>query len=496
MQIQILRKDELSTLKELISGYTGFTFSDSREHTLRQALAAFCKDLNCTSLVQFEQMLRGDSELMRKFSESLLIHETYFFRERGSLEQLVSLLQNKCGDADADHPVRIWSAGCSTGEEPYSIALLLLEGSLKANFRIVATDISQQALNHANIAQYSDWSLRSLNEVQKEKYFEKGIKTFRLKDDNASKRVTFVKANLTADYQLSSEWSALDAIVCRNVLIYFEPQSIEKIARMFFDHLKPGGILLTGASDPPLAGAANFEIEYTRSGIVYRKPESNAYQIHSPKTQNATVENFAKSQATQSVSDRKPVTGPVAASRRSQSAPAASRKSLNSRSSAANRSIKSIREQAAKLYRDGQWQEVVNLLTPHKATAKSLLIRSLLNLGRIEEAMVITETACKDDPLDAANYILLALVMMSEQRHKEAASVLKKAIFLDRNFIVAHFLLGISSFCTGDRNQATKSMKNAQNLFNALPEKADIPLAEDESREQFGTNIQRYLSII
>ncbi len=196
---------------------------------------------------------------------------------------------------------------------------------------------------------------------------------------------------------------------------------------------------------------------------------------------------------------------PTSTDKRSLSAPvAASRKSLSARSSKAHRRVAKetgsnkslLRDKATKLYREGQWSEVVSLLAPQPATSRSLLVRSLLNLGRIEEATMIAETACKTDSLDATNHLLLALVMMSEQRQKDAAAIIKKAIFLDRNYIVAHFLHGISSYCTGDKTQAIKSMKNAQILLNALPADAQIPLAEDETREQFAANVQRYLSII
>ncbi len=105
---------------------------------------------------------------MKKFTESLLVHETYFFREKESLEHLITLLQRKRTEsAPTNLPVRIWSAGCSTGEEPYSLALLLLDSPFRTNFRIVASDISQQALNHASLAQYSEWSLRSLDAEQR-----------------------------------------------------------------------------------------------------------------------------------------------------------------------------------------------------------------------------------------------------------------------------------------------------------------------------------------
>ncbi len=483
MQIQALKTDELNSLKELISGFTGFTFNASREYSLIQAMSSFSKEHNCATLHQFERLLRSNNELMRKFTECLLVHETYFFREKESLEHLITLLQRKrLAAGTCDQPVRIWSAGCSTGEEPYSLALLLLDSSFKSNFSIVASDISQQALNHASLAQYSEWSMRGLSAEQRAKYFEKGLKTYRLKDETAKQRVTFVNANLTEESQLSSEWSALDAIICRNVLIYFEQNVVAKVAQTFFNRLKPGGILLTGASDPPLIGYTNFEVEYTKTGIVYRKPEEKTFTADAKKSQGAPA-----------TSSRKSLNKPVAASRKSQSA----------RSSQAHLRVVKVTtnnttlvEKATKLYGAGQWGEVVSLLAPQPATSRSLLVRSLLNLGRIEEATIIAEAACESESLDATNHLLLALVMMSQQRQKDAAVVIKKALFLDRNYIVAHFLLGISSFCTGDKNQAIKSMKNAQALLNALPCDASIPLAEDETRDQFIANVNRYLSII
>jgi chemotaxis protein methyltransferase CheR len=506
MQIQVLKKDELRTLKELISGYTGFTFNASREHSLIQALSKFSEEQNCSTPIQFERLLRSNEELMKKFTERLLIHETYFFREKESLVQLITLLKEKrAASAEDDRPVRIWSAGCSTGEEPYSLALLLSESSFKSDYRLVATDISQHALNHANLAQYSEWSLRALDAELREKYFDRGMKSYRLKDEYAKQRVTFVKANLTSDNQLSAEWLSLDAIVCRNVLIYFERSVIEKLAKTFFSQLKPGGILLTGASDPPLNGYTDFEVEYTKTGVIYRKPVEETIRTGAGKSQGAPAASSRKSlnqPAAHAVASCN--TLPTAGVESTRSSTSASRKSLNARSSQAHHRVAKetenktslLRDSVAKLYRDGHWQEVVSLLEHQPAISRSLLIRSLLNLSRIEEATILAESACQTESLDATNHLLLALVMMSEQRQKEAAAVIRKALFLDRNYIVGHFLLGISSFCTGDREQAAKSMKNAQTLLKALPHDATIPLAEDDTPDQFAANVQRYLSII
>ncbi|MCC7531035.1 MAG: hypothetical protein IT342_21125 [Candidatus Melainabacteria bacterium] len=481
--MQVLKKDELNSLKDLISGFTGFTFNASREYSLIQAMSSFSKEHNCSTPHQFERLLRSNDELMRRFTECLLVHETYFFREKESLEQLITLLQrNRLAEGTCDQPALIWSAGCSTGEEPYSLALLLLDSSFKSNFTIVASDISQQALNQASLAQYSEWSMRSLSAEKRAKYFEKGLKTYRLKDETARQRVTFVNANLTEENQLSSEWSALDAIICRNVLIYFEQNVIAKVAQTFFNQLKPGGILLTGASDPPLVGYTNFEVEYTKTGIVYRKPAERTFASGARKSQSAPA-----------ASSRKSLSKPIAASRKSASARASQAHLHVVKETEKNTTIV---EKATKLYTAGHWSEVVSLLAPQPATSRSLLIRSLLNLGRIEEATLLAEAACKTESLDATNHLLLALVLMSQQRQKDAAAIIKKAIFLDRNYIVGHFLLGISSFCARDREQAAKSMKNAQSLLKALPHDATIPLAEDDTRDQFAANVQRYLSII
>ena len=327
MQIQVLQKDELSSLKGLISGFTGFTFNSSREHSLVHALSAFSKEHNCSTPLQLEHLLRTNQDLMKKFTECLLVHETYFFREKESLEHLITLLQRRCStSAPSSQPVRIWSAGCSTGEEPYSLALLLLDSPFRTNFRIVATDISQQALNHANLAQYSEWSMRSLGAEQRLRFFDKGIKTYRLKDESAKQRVTFLKANLTEQNQLSAEWSALDAIICRNVLIYFESNVVGKLAKIFYDQLKPGGILLTGASDPPLVGFTDFELEYTKTGIIYKKPDEKTAKGSARRSQSTTI-----------APSRRSLNKPVAASRKSiGTAATPSRRSLNARSSQAH----------------------------------------------------------------------------------------------------------------------------------------------------------------
>lgn len=478
MSIDLLQSNELEIIRKLISEYSGITFSCGRAKTLDSALNAHCRKENL-KLHELRSQLQRDKDVLHRLTEEILIHETYFLREQGTLEQLISRLAGS-KTRGANDKLKIWSAGCSTGEEPYSVSILLSHSIFKNRYEIVATDISESALNTARAAIYSQWSLRDVSEQHKSDHFLQKGKQFSIKDERVKDAVTFLQANLLRR-QLPQRWCPLDAIVCRNVLIYFDRPTVEQVAELFFDSLLPGGYLVSGASDPLLTEFAEFHVEYTSTGVIYQRPA----------TTNAPSKGLSTSRK---------------CAERTKSSNLRSTHELRLQIENFTRQTDVLKREPAENvmypieqseYRARRWENVVAHLMPNPNRSPVLLIRSLLNLARTREAADIAESICKKNGSDPESFILWALALLDMKRYQDSVEQLRKAIFLDDSNGFAHYLFGISHFCMGNADQAVKAFSNATIRLKALPEDAEIPLtAEDERRDDLLANINSYLRMI
>jgi chemotaxis protein methyltransferase CheR len=183
-------------------------------------------------------------------------------------------LQARRGGAGAA-PVSIWSAGCSSGEEPYSIVLLAQEAGLEPgrDLRVYASDISRQMLHKARRGVYREASFRQTDPFLREKYFSDKDGLFRISDE-IKKHVSFAHLNLL-DESRSALLGSIDVILCRNVIIYFDIETKRRVVRTFHQKLKPGGFLLLGHSESLINLSTDFELKHLRHDMVYRKPAEN-----------------------------------------------------------------------------------------------------------------------------------------------------------------------------------------------------------------------------
>ena len=169
---------------------------------------------------------------------------------------------------------RVWSAGCATGEEAYSLAILLEEEGLADDAVVLGTDLSTLSLEKARAGSYSDYSMRDVGSGFLQDYFVR-VRGRRILVDRIRSKVRFERLNLVGpDDYASAGAFAMDLILCRNVLIYFGREKVGRIAARLYDSLAEGGVLLTAGADPILGEHAPFEVEVTRVGLVYRRPRT------------------------------------------------------------------------------------------------------------------------------------------------------------------------------------------------------------------------------
>ncbi|WP_232293298.1 CheR family methyltransferase, partial [Stigmatella aurantiaca] len=217
--------------------------------------------------------LASDPGAFDDLLNELTIGETYFFRTHEHFDflrhQALPELRRLRGP---EHTVRVWSAGCASGEEPYSLAVLLMEEGYGHRMEVHATDISRAALAHAQQASYSAWSLRSTGAERMRPFLRMEDKRYVLASE-VRHRVRFHYLNLALDTWPSPESgiSGMDIIFCRNVLIYFTRPTIAAVARRLYESLADGGFLITGPSDPTLAGLAPLEPLLTGWGVAWQR---------------------------------------------------------------------------------------------------------------------------------------------------------------------------------------------------------------------------------
>jgi chemotaxis protein methyltransferase CheR len=274
----VLNNQEWYIIRDFIYKTTGLYFSDDKKSYIQKRLKIAMDNLAITDFWEYLKRIETDRNALNKLLELITTNETYFFRDIPQLDMfskdvLPELLNRKA--SKGDFRLKIWSAGCSTGEEPYTIAIILkerLEYFDDWDIEILGTDISERVLRLAQDAIYMPRSLKDVPEYIKLKYFEYSPvnKMYKLKDE-IKKLVTFRYLNLYDESKMRLMRN-YDVIFCRNVLIYFDEESRKKVVEYFYDALNPGGYIFLGHSESILRITKAFEIVYFDNNIAFRKP--------------------------------------------------------------------------------------------------------------------------------------------------------------------------------------------------------------------------------
>ncbi len=258
---------------DLLVRRTGLVFGPTRRDGAEAGMRRAMGRAGVREPEVYRDLLEADADALDDLVVELTVGETYFFREPA---QFQFLRREVLPDLRLRHgpgaPVRVWSAACASGEEAYSLAILLMEEGADPHSQVLASDISRAALAKARRAVYGAWSLRGEGAAAAAPYLKPDGGRFAL-DERIRRRVRFEYLNLALDAypSLVTDVWGMHIIFCRNVLIYFNPETIAAVARRLYETLAPGGWLLTAASDPPLAGHARFETVATDAGVLYRR---------------------------------------------------------------------------------------------------------------------------------------------------------------------------------------------------------------------------------
>lgn len=275
MTSSMLEFEDFDALRLLIHAHSGIWLGEDKLTFLHVRLADCLRRTAISTPREYYHFLkydpRGGEEILQ-LVDAVTVNETWFFRETGPLLAWREAVLP--GLIKSGNPIRLWSAGCSSGEEPYTLGMLLLDaqpGVSSNRLSILATDISERVLEKARAALYDPHSLRHTEQQWLRQYFETRSDGFFGISDRVRQLVKLSQANLI-DPALGGRLGPVDLILCRNVIIYFDEPSRKAVMANFHAALIPGGYLIMGLSETLAHTLAPFEVARVEGAILYRRP--------------------------------------------------------------------------------------------------------------------------------------------------------------------------------------------------------------------------------
>jgi chemotaxis protein methyltransferase CheR len=461
-RLATLAEEEFVAFRDLVGERFGLQFDESRREALR--LAVRTRTLACGdgSFQEYLARLRGlplrgtragpgrEGELGR-LVELLTIQETCFFRNPEHFQALVEAVLPGFLSRPGGPPIRIWSAGCATGEEPYSIALTLLEAGI-GQAEILGTDVSEAALDMARVGRYGRRAVRLVPGLVLDRYFYRDGDHF-LVGDALRRLVRFEYLNLIQEPFPIARFTGCDVVFCRNVIIYFTPESIRRLVRTVTECLAPGGVLFLGPSETLWKLSTDFELAEWGGGFYYRRrppvlgpaPRPAAREVPTPLPSPTSQRKIR----------------PVSKSRRETRRLAAPAPTAPSRLEEAQEALRAGDAAGAVAALEGAIAE-------GSGDAPPLVLLAYLRLsgGRLDAAAELAKRALARDPLCPDAHLLEGLIAWEEGRHEEATAAFKRALYLEPASALARYQLGRLYTLRRQRRRAQHEFAEAVRLLD------------------------------
>lgn len=434
------------------------------------------------------QAILAAGETREALITELTIGETYFLREPGQFDFLRSTVIPELRETAGQRRLRVWSAGCATGEEPYSLAMTLREASWPGATSILGTDLASARLVAARRGRYTAWSMRGVNKDIIARYFEQRGRHFILRPDLRD-GVEFGVLNLASDEYPSAlnGVERMDIVFCRNVLIYFDQATVAAIAARLIATLAPGGWLFLGASDPSIAELVPCEVVLTGAGLAYRAPGTTAprREIMAPSVELWAPEPFATMLEVESV----PVAGWTAPDERMVVSAATVAEPFD-----AATPLPVLATEADDSYEGAYARSDYDAAIALARRAIDLgddtegvwitLVRGLANRGALSAAGEACARALETHRMSAELTHLHGVLLAEGGMHAEAAAAARRALYMDPGYAVAHLALGDALARIGDVTGARRSFANAATILMRLPPDAPVPGADGAGAAQ------------
>jgi chemotaxis protein methyltransferase CheR len=275
----VMTHEEFAKFAEFFYRKTGIQFQDGKQYYVERRLADRLRATRSETFRDYFTLVRfqASGEELQHLVNAMTVNETYFLREDYQFDTLVGgILPEIARTKDPGSPIRIWSIPCSSGEEPYSIAISILERWDQAdawNIEILASDIDSKMLHEARTGLFTPRSVSKVSAHLRSKYFvSKPNGDFQINDEIRGS-IDFSLVNVVDPLQ-TRRFRNIDVIFCRNMLIYFDDNGRRQTVEMFFDALAPGGYICLGHSESMSRMSSVFLPRKFRDTLVYQKPRS------------------------------------------------------------------------------------------------------------------------------------------------------------------------------------------------------------------------------
>ncbi len=458
-----LTPEEFERFRDYIHRHSGIYLEDQKVDSLRISLVTRATRFGFLSLGEYYKLLCSDENEFKELMNLVTINETSFFRFPAQFEALRKHIVPEIldGKSETQKVFRVWSAGCSTGEEPYSIAMTLIDSGLEGlgyTPEVLGTDVSTNALDRAREGIYPSRSLLNVPHSVSSRFFiptPHGHKVV----DKVRSIVDFQYHNLIKEpypLGLMGNW---DVIFCRNVTIYFKLESTRRVVHNFFRSLNPGGYLFVGHSETLTSISDEFEPVEIGGVFLYRKPRPRRQSF------SALIADRTAAMRSDGRSDRRRVF-----SERRQDV------HVEDSSGEVELSDSDLLLQAKAAVAAGQAIKALSLtqeiLLAEPDNMEALLLRAWarLDTGDLEGAKEDAYATLEADPLLATARYILGMIHLRTDDTEGAVAEFKRTIYSDPEFVLAHLNLGNIYKARGSLDTAYRYYENAVKAIYNNPE--------------------------
>lgn len=481
--------EEILSFSKLIESRTGIVVKEDRITQIQTIIEDFFQILGINSFQNGYELLStiaiSDSRF-QVLAEKITINETFFFRDQSQFQVLQEIVLPQLMEQSrtSNKPLSILSAASSTGEEIYSIAILLQEflPTLKpGQIRLIGGDINGTALNKARKATYSKWSFRGVAPSIISKYFSHQDDQYHLSEKIKS-MVQFQYLNLAEPLPFLE----LDLILLRNVLIYFNNEFIEKLAGRCFACLREGGWLLVGTSELNRQNFKLFEEQYIKDSVFYRKKQIDPSTTEAQKA--VFTPKFELNLQTKLVDNKTATSNSFASLSTTTSSKIAKQEEAPS---------KEVYKSALQHFEKHEFSQASNLLEKildKESQALLLMAKIEANRGKSKESEQLCRLFLSKDPNSLEGHYLMGLIYQTDNKFNKAAEELRYTILLDNNFVMGHWNLALIYQKTDDKQASKRHLLQLKRILDTYPLEKIIPFSEGQKAARILQIVEEMLS--
>jgi chemotaxis protein methyltransferase CheR len=484
-----MKDDLFDKIKEVLGDRTGLKIREADREALAKAVRSRLRANKLSSVDEYLTLLLAgtekEAEEVRELTGMITVGESYFFRDMGQFklieEKILPSIIEKRG---AEKTIRVWSAGCSTGEEPYSIAMLLdraLGTGTDWSIEIIATDIKDEFLEKARKGVFSKWSLRGADPKAVKGYFKPANDGFEL-NERLKRMVRFERGDLLRDLYPSFEKGiySLDLVMCRNVFIYYNASAIQRIVEKLARSLSLGGFLVAGHGELFSVSSGLLKPLMFPESMVYERIEDKGAlkaPVHAREPRGIEHAGVAISPG---------VVAEYLPRRRPEDAGAGC--------------LKSELSEAEACFKKGEYREVVKRIrpllkdSPNVLGALLLMAESLANMGELKEAMELLRKATGMSPLSIEPYYLLYHIAQECGDMKSAKEAMKKAIYIEPGFVAGYLDLALMYESEGEREKARKLRASALTALQKMPKATGVRYLDNITAGELTEHVKKMIA--